>query len=226
MPDVAPGRIVVVAGTTGSGKTTTCRTFIDRADDVWLHIGVDMFLGTMLSRKFVDGGPRCDECLRMAPLDPADPAGPAEMKLGPLGLPLIDAYHQMVAAAARSGQNVIIDHVPTTSPPLLQRCAAALAGLPVLFVALKPPREVLMQRIDDRLPEVIKVLGPEQGVITNEGCKQASDFIFRGIFSHDCFDLVLDTAQLSPEAVVSAIFARLADGPGRAMATIAREFAA
>jgi chloramphenicol 3-O-phosphotransferase len=224
MSEDRTGQIVLVAGTTGSGKTTTCRTFIERADDLWIHFGVDIFLGSMLAGKFVDGGQRSDECLSLAPLDPADPAGPAEMRLGPRGLPVLEAYHRMAATGARSGQNLIMDHVPTLSPPVLQSCVAALKGLPVLFVALKPPREVLMRRIDDRLPEVVKVLGPEHGVISNERCKHASDSIYREIFAHDHFDLVLDTGTLSPQAVVEAIFARLREGPGNAFRVLAREF--
>jgi chloramphenicol 3-O-phosphotransferase len=217
------GQIVVVAGTTGSGKTTTCRTFLSRAEEVWLHFGVDLYLGTMLSRKFVDGGARSNECLHMAPLDPAKPAGPAEMRLGELGLPLIDTMHRMAAAAAKNGHNVVMDHVPTLSPPLLRSCVRALQELPLLFVALKPPRDVLMKRIDDRLPEVVAVLGPEQGRITNEGCKQASDFIYREIFTHHHFDLILDTAVMSPEQVADRIIARLREGPGTAFAALARE---
>jgi chloramphenicol 3-O-phosphotransferase len=180
----------------------------------------------MMPTKFDDGGARCSECLHMAPVDPADPQGPAEMRLGPRGLPLLDTFHQMAAAAARSGQNVVMDHVPTLSPPLLKSCAAALKDLPVLFVALKPPREVLMQRIDDRLPEVIAHLGPEHGRATNEGCKMASDFIFREIFAHDHFDMVIDTSRQTPAEVADAILARVREGPGTAMAAVARELGA
>jgi chloramphenicol 3-O-phosphotransferase len=218
------GQIVIVAGTTGSGKTTTCRTFIGRADDIWLHFGVDLYLGTMLSRKFVDGGARSNECLHMVPLDPTNAAGPAEMRLGELGLPLIDTMHQMAAAAAKNGHNVVMDHVPTMSPPLLRSCVHALKDLPLLFVALNPPRDVLMKRIDDRLPEVVAVLGPEHGRITNEGCKQASDFIYREIFTHRHFDLILDTAVMSPAQVADRIIARLREGPGNAFPALAREF--
>jgi hypothetical protein len=105
----------------------------------------------------------------------------------------------------------------------LPSLVGALKDLPVLFVALKPPREVLMDRIDVRLPEVMQVLGPEQGRISNQRCKQASDSIFREIFTHDHFDLVLDTGRLSPPEVARAILARAKEGPGTAFRALARE---
>jgi chloramphenicol 3-O-phosphotransferase len=217
------GLIVVIAGTTGSGKTTSCRALLAEADELWMHFGADLVLGTMIDRKFVDGGARCEEGVHIASLDPADPEGPAELHVGPRGQALIETMHRMAATAVASGQKVVMDHVPTRHPPLLPSLVAALKDLPVLFVALRPPREVLMDRIDVRLPEVVQVLGPEQGRISNERCKQASDSIFCEIFSHDHFDLVLDTGRLSPPEVARAILARAKEGPGTAFSALARE---
>jgi chloramphenicol 3-O-phosphotransferase len=67
--------LVIVTGTTGSGKTTTCKAFVAQAEDLWLHFGVDTMLGTLVPRQFVDGGARGEEGVHMAPDDPADPTG-------------------------------------------------------------------------------------------------------------------------------------------------------
>jgi chloramphenicol 3-O-phosphotransferase len=215
------GQLVVIAGTTGSGKTTSCRALLAEADDLWVHFGADLVLGTMIDRRFVDGGPLAHRGVHIEPLDPAEPGGPAELRVGEDGEALIEAMHAMAAAAVRAGQKVVMDHVPTRSPPLLQTLVATLKDAPVLLVALRPPREVLMERIDVRLPEVVQVLGPEQGRVSNERCKHASDSIYREIFTHDCFDLVLDTARLTPPQVARAILARLEEGPGTAFARLA-----
>lgn len=219
------GTIVIITGTTGSGKTTTCREFIGSADDLWLHFGIDTFLGVMTPRQFVDGGPRCNEGVHMEPDDPANPQGPSHLALGRLGMPLIQAYHEMLATASRAGRNTIADHITLLDPPLLQDCVARLAGLPVLLVALRPPEKLLLSRIEDRLPEVIKVLGPELGKRNNEGTKRASLSIAGQIFRNGIFDLVLDSGALSPPEVASAIRARLARGPGDAFARLAAHFA-
>src|SRR5439155_12991760 len=132
------GQLIIVTGTTGSGKTTTCGEFVAAANDLWLHFGVDLFLGRAVPRKFVDGGPRSHEGVHMAPDDPNDPEGPAHLDLGLYGAGLLHAMNAMAATAVRNGQKIIMDHITTIDPPLLQDCVACLHELPVLFVALKP----------------------------------------------------------------------------------------
>jgi len=218
------GQLIVVTGATGAGKTTTCATFIDEAQALWVHFGADLLLGKTLSRRFVDGGARSNEGVHIVPDDPQYPEGPAHLDLGRYGMGLFEAMHEMAAAAVRCGQNVIMDHVTTLHPPLLQDCVARLKGLPVLFVGLKPDPQLLSRRIDERLAGIIESMGPEHGRRANEGTKRVADYMFREIFSHDRFDLVIDNSALPPKAVVAAIVARLEQGPGEAFQTLAGEF--
>lgn len=206
-------RLVIVTGTTGSGKTTTAKEFVAQADDLWLHFGVDTMLGTLVPRKFVDGGPRGEEGIHMAPHDPGAPDGPAHLSLGRYGAGLIDTYHRMVRAAVENGQRVIIDHVATSAPPILPNMVAHFRDLDTLFVALKPPLAILGERIAGRIAEVEKVLGKEHAARNNAGTRRAGEFIAREIFRHDCFDMVLDTGALSPPEVARTILARVQGGP-------------
>jgi chloramphenicol 3-O-phosphotransferase len=215
------GQLIVVTGTTGSGKSTTCQEFVAAADDLWLNFGADFFLGKVVPRKFVDGGPRSTDGVHMVPDDPADPDGPWHMELGKDGPAMIRAMHEMAASAVRLGQRVIMDHVTTMHPPLLQDCVARLQGLPVLFVALRPDQTLLDQRIDARLGEIVASLGPEHGTRANEGTRRVRAYMVREIFSHDCFDLIIDNGALTPGEVVDRIMARLRQGPGEAFATLA-----
>jgi chloramphenicol 3-O-phosphotransferase len=218
------GTLIVVTGTTGAGKTTTCREFVSRHDDLWLHFGVDTFLGVLTPRQFVDGGPRSAEGVHMEPDDLNNPEGPAHLALGRYGAAMIHTMHEMAAAALRTGQNIIMDHITTMNPPLLQDCVAVLHRLPVLFVALRPPAEMINARIDARIEEVMKTLGPEHGKRTNEGTKRVSNYMAREIYSHDCFDMMLDTGSLSPSQVAAAISTRLQEGTGQAFTLLAKKF--
>lgn len=220
-------RLVIVTGTTGSGKTTTCKAFVAEAPDLWLHFGVDTMLGTLVPRKFVDGGERGEEGIHMAPDDPGDPEGPAHMTFGRYGGTLIDTYHRMVRAAIENGQRVIIDHVATTAPPILPNLVERFHDLPALFVALRPPQDILGTRIEGRIADVEKVLGKAHAARNNAGARRASEFIAREIFRHDCFDMVLDTGELAPVDVARTILERVENGPpGEALKRLAARLGA
>jgi chloramphenicol 3-O-phosphotransferase len=212
----SPGQIVIVTGTTGSGKTTTCQTFVAEADGLWLHFGVDLFFGKVVPVKFMDGGPRCDEGLHMVPDDQSLPDGPVHMALGRYGPGMVAAMHEMVAAASRAGQNVVMDHVTSTTPPLLQDCLARFKGLPVLLVALRPPIDTLGDRFVQRLAGIAAEYGEEHAARVNEGTRRATQYLEREIFRHSCFDLVLDSSALTPSEIVARINQRLAEGRGTA----------
>jgi chloramphenicol 3-O-phosphotransferase len=147
------------------------------------------------------------------------------MSFGTHGAALIDTYHRMIRTAVENGQRVILDHVATMDPPILPDMVARFHDLDTLFVALKPPQDILGTRIEGRIADVEKVLGPEQAARNNQGTRRASEFVAREIFRHDCFDMVLDTGQLSREQVAQAILDRVENGPsGDALAHLARRF--
>jgi len=218
------GQLIIITGTTGSGKTTTCQEFVTTADDLWLHFGVDLFLGTLVPRQYVDGGPRCSEGLHMVPDEPTQPSGPAHFELGSEGPGMVRAMHEMVAAAVRTGQRVIMDHITTMNPPFLQDCLARLQGVPVLFVALHPDEDLLNQRIEARLAEYIESSGldPEHIRRAHDNLQRVRNYMMHEIFSHDCFDLIIDSGALTPHQVVERILTRLQEGPGEAFATLAQ----
>ncbi|WP_197063501.1 phosphotransferase-like protein [Novosphingobium malaysiense] len=219
------GRILLLTGSTGAGKTTTCNLLVDQLEGFWLHFGIDLFLGRVVARKFVDGGCCSHQGVHGAPDDPADPEGPWHLDMGRYGLDAIRSFHRMAAAAVRDGQNLVIDHIATVDPPILQDCAEVFAGLPVYFVGLKPPPEVSPRRIDARLESIVASLGRDHAVRNSEAKKRVAQSLYAQIFAHDTFDLVIDTARHPPEAVAAQIMAQMRDCRGRAFPELARRFA-
>jgi chloramphenicol 3-O-phosphotransferase len=144
------GQIIIVNGTSGSGKSTTCELFARQSADFWLLYGIDHFMGSSFPRQYGHHGERCREGIYAHPLDDADPEGPLRWSFGPWGHRGFAAFHEWVAASARQGCNIILDHLMMVDPPILQDCIWRIADLPVLFVTLKPPYDVLMARVGNR----------------------------------------------------------------------------
>lgn len=217
------GKLLIITGTTGSGKTTTCKEFVARQDDLWLHFGADQFLGGVMPRKFVDGGSRAQDGLQKVPDDPAHPDGPRHLKLGRYGLQMFTTFHAMIAAGVRAGSNILVDHITTIDPPLLQSCLEHFRDLPVFFVALKPPLHVIPDRLDGRLDKIVSSLDRNQAAIANQNTKRLADFLYRQIFSHEHFDLVVDSHAHNPSDLADIIAAALAKESGHAFVELARK---
>ena len=203
------GKALILTGSTGAGKSTTCTLLVDRLEGLWLHFGIDLVVGKVMPRKFIDGGRCSGQRVHGAPDDPNDPDGPWHLDMGVLGLPVIRSFHRMAAAAVRSGQNLVIDHIATVDPPILQDCVEVFAGLPVFFVALKPPPEVSPRRLDERLESIVATLGREHAVRNSAAKKRVARSLYEQIFAHNIFDLVIDSDRHGPDGVTSLIIARM-----------------
>ena len=215
-----PGQIIIVSGTSGSGKSTTCELFARRSNDFWLLYGIDHFLSATFPAKFGHHGPRSREGFCAQPLDETDPEGPQRWRFGEWGFKAFHTLHEWAAAASREGCNIILDHIMLVDPPVLQDCIWRLQGLPVLFVCLKPPYEVLMERVatrkmDKKMPTA--ELGkddPAKKII--ERLDRLRPWFYEAAYANDCYDLEVDTQRHGPDAVCDLIDKRLAAGPGTA----------
>ena len=145
-----PGQIVLINGTSGSGKSTTAELFQQRAEDYWLLFGIDHFLAGSQPARFGHHGPRAAEGIEAVPVDAGDPDGPLRWRFGPKGTAAFAAMHEWIAATSRQGLNIIFDHLLMSDPPVLQDLVRRTEGLPVLLVTLKPPYEVLERRVAER----------------------------------------------------------------------------
>lgn len=223
----APGRIVIVNGTSGSGKSTACELFQQRAEDFWLLYGIDHFLAGTVPSKYGHHGPKAGQGIEAVPVDTGDPGGPLRWRFNEYGLKAFAALHEWIASASRAGCNVIFDHLLMSDPPVIRDLVWRLEGLPVLLVTLKPPFDVLEQRIASRamtkkLP--VDILGEDAVNRIVDRLSRLRQWFYEEIYRNDVADLFIDSDAHGPEEVVAMIEARLTEGPGTAFDRLRERF--
>ncbi len=222
------GQIIIVSGTSGSGKSTACELFAKRSQDFWLLFGIDHFLAGSFPSKYGHHGPLCEQGCQAVPVDASDPDGALRWQFGEWGTRAFAAFHEWVAAASRAECNIIIDHLMLLDPPILQDCIWRLRDLPVTLVSLKPPYEVLMERIasrkmDKKMPTAeFADDDPVKRIVERLG--RLRPWFYEASYANAINDLEIDTSQHDPEAVCDQIEARLAQGPGEAFAALRERY--
>ncbi len=227
VPDIANGQIIIVTGTSGSGKSTTCELWAKRSEEFWLLYGIDHFLAATYPSKFGHHGPRSREGIYAHPLDEADPDGPLRWSLGENGVKAFAVMHEWIAAASRAGCNVVLDHLAMTDPALLQDLVWRLEGLPVLFVCLKPPYAVLEQRVANRTmdkPLPVDLLGEDAVRKIVDRLDRLRPWFYEAVYANDLCDLEIDSDRHNPEEICAMIEARLAEGPGTAFGALRKRW--
>jgi chloramphenicol 3-O-phosphotransferase len=192
--------------------------FARRSEQFWLLYGIDHFLAATFPARFSHHGPRANEGVYAHPVDDSQPQGALRWSFGEQGQRAFQALHEWVAAASRQGCNIILDHLMMIDPPVLQDAIWRMQGLPVLFVSLKPPYEVLEQRLATR-----KMGGKMSSELSDEATQRIRDrlnrlrpWFYQAAYANDCYDLEVDTVKCGPEEVCELIERRLAAGPGTA----------
>lgn len=132
---MAAGNIVILNGTSSSGKTTLLKALQREFAEPYLDAGIDKFIW-MLPKRYLDR-PLWDDVLGLA------------TEAGAVGQRLFSGMHQAIAALSRSGNHVLADHV-LVEPAWVQECAALFSALPAYLIGITCPLTVLEQRERDR----------------------------------------------------------------------------
>jgi chloramphenicol 3-O phosphotransferase len=125
------GHIILLNGTSSSGKTTIAKALQESLSEPYMHISGDHFLD-MLPEWF------------WSPTEQEEAV--ARMRLIPA---IISGLHRCVVALAESGINLIVDHV-LQEIEWLEECVENWGRLDVLFVGVRCPLEVAEQREKER----------------------------------------------------------------------------
>jgi chloramphenicol 3-O phosphotransferase len=130
-----PGTIILLNGTSSSGKSSVVRALQDMLTEPFLDAGIDKFIW-MLPSRYLDR-PLWDDVLGLA------------TQAGHTGHLLISGMHQAIVALGRAGNNVIADHV-LVEIGWVRECADLFADLPAYFVGVRCPLKVLEEREKSR----------------------------------------------------------------------------
>ena len=190
-----PGQIVVLNGAPRSGKSSIVTAIQESFDGPWMNLGVDVFVRHVTPRRYRPG-------MGLRP-------GEAGHELGALVPVFYAALYDSVAAHSRAGLNVVVD-VGHHDGSILADSARRVAGLPVLFVGVHCPIEVIMDRRNTGQ------VGREGEYATGSAADPVPAPVLlwqRMVHVPGIYDLEVDTSRLSPAECAAAIRRRLHEGP-------------
>ena len=193
-----PGTIVILNGAPRSGKSSIVAAVQQSFDGLWMNLGVDGWLRATPERYRPGIGLR---------------PGGERPALEPLVRQMYAALYESIAVHALRGINVIADFGHhdgySRSLGILPDCARLLAALPVLFVGVRCPVDVIMARRNAGHPDTSVTY--ETG--TAEAPVPAPVQRFQdAVHVPGIYDLEVDTAVLSPAECAGLIHRRLQDG--------------
>ncbi|MDZ4278739.1 MAG: chloramphenicol phosphotransferase [Dehalococcoidia bacterium] len=195
-----PGRIIVLNGAPRSGKSSIVTVIQETFDGLWMNLGVDVFVRQVTPERYRPG-------IGLRP-------GGERQELEPLVPVLFAAMYESIAAHSRLGLNVVVDigHHDAYAHPrqILVDSAQRLEGLPALFVGVRCPIEVIMER---RNAGQVGREGEYATGSTAETVPPPVRLWQREVHTPGIYDLEVDTSVLSPEDCAEVIRKRLEDGP-------------
>jgi chloramphenicol 3-O phosphotransferase len=173
------GRVVLLHGTSSSGKTTVARAVQALSEEPWLRLGIDAFW-TAIDERWMEHGSRASEGFLWRE--------DARIVPGRVGERLAAGMRAAIAACARCGNDVLVDDV-FIDRSWLDGWRAELAGLDWLLVGVRAPLPVL----EERERRGGNRIGGEARAQLDEIHKEID------------YDLTLDTDAQSPEECARAI---------------------
>ena len=190
-----PGRIVILNGAPRSGKSSIVAVIQETFPGPWMNLGVDVFVRHVTPERYRPG-------MGLRP-------GEEGHEIAPLVPVLYAALYEAIAAHSRSGLNVVVD-VGHHDEKILADCARRLSGLPVLFVGVRCPIDVVMERRNTGQP------GRDGEYATGTPAEPIPPPVRRWqeqVHLPGVYDLEVDTSLLSPEQCAESIRWCLEEGP-------------
>lgn len=194
-----PGRVLLLNGSSSSGKTTLSVTLQRLLEEPWQHVALDQFRdglpGKVRGLNSPPGTPGA-RGLNVVPIE-RDGTLVTQVQFGDYGESVLTAMRRCVAVIARQGINVIVDDL-LFKRTYLDDYRQALAGLEVWFVGVRCSLAVVEQREAQRP-------GRFPGTATSH---------FDEVHAHGLpYDVEVNTGEQDPVSCATDIIARLEQPP-------------
>lgn len=199
------GQIIILNGAPRSGKSSIATAIQAASDELWMNLGVDRYIRITPEQYRPGIG------LRPAGIEKMEEIPFARReKIEALVSTMYAAMYESIAAHIRLGVNVVVDvgHHDNYDVPLgiLYDCARRMEGLPVLFVGVRCPVEIVWER---RRNTWLK----EQRIPDDTPPPYSVHRWDREVHKPGIYDLQVDTAKMSPEECGQVILKHLNHGP-------------
>jgi len=176
------GSIIILNGTSSSGKTTIAQALQETMEQPYLHTGIDQFLIERLPKNLIEYSnvvsPSSAEGWMTTFIDDIF----TEISIGPLGYQWIEGMYRAIAEFAKLGLNVIIDDV-IYDHQVLEMAIEILPSKQVYFVGVQCPLEIAEQRECER----------------GDRAKGGAKTYHTLVHAHGLYDLEVDSSILSPQ---------------------------
>lgn len=120
-----PGRLILLNGTSSSGKSSIAEELLATLDGAWFHLAIDQFHRLRARRDWT------------------------EETFLPVFQRTVLGFHRAVAGMAAAGNDVVVDHI-LGERWRLEDCLTVFDGLPVLFVGVRCSLPELERRERER----------------------------------------------------------------------------
>lgn len=188
------GQIIILNGVPRSGKSSIVAVIQETFEGVWMNLGVDRFM-QMTPARYLPG----------IGLRPGGERQDIEL-LVPI---LYSAMYESIAAHSRLGLNIVVDvghhDAYAIERGILADSARRLNGLPVLFVGVRCPIEIIMERRQNTGWNVVST--------ADSSMPRPVQLWQREVHLPGIYDLEVDTSLLSSGACAEVIRQYLADSP-------------
>ncbi len=179
---MSQGNIIILNGTSSSGKTTIAQSLQEIMEQPYLHTGIDQFLIERLPKKLIEYSDGITPSKADGWLATFRDDIFTEITIGSLGYQWIEGMYRAIAELAKFGLSVIIDDV-IYDRQVLEMAVSTLPSEQVYFVGVKCPLEIAEQREYER----------------GNRAKGGAKIFHNLVHAHGLYDLEVNSSSSSPK---------------------------